>query len=108
MLCVWTFKSRVEQIFTTRAQESVAVNQIQSAQEQMIRVHQIITDHWEVSYRTEDNIFFYYKILIILIIYEVVVLQTENTFLVLVGTYFGMNMFPTEMKQSDKRITVKS
>ncbi len=39
---------------------------------------------------------------------SMVVLLTENTFLVLVGTYFCINMFPTEIKQSVKRITVKS
>ncbi len=110
-----TFKSRVEQIFTTRAQESVAVNQIQSAQEQMIRVHQIITDHWEVSCRTEENFFLIKRINNNNNIWGLrwwfckLWHSTVNTFLVLVGTYFGMNMFPLlKWNNPVKRITVKS
>lgn len=45
---VATFEVRVEQLLPGVAQQSVGEDEVESAEQQMIRVHQVIADHREV------------------------------------------------------------
>lgn len=48
-VCVLTFKGGVNEFLPVGAEESVSIHQVQTAQQQVVRVDQIVTDHTEVS-----------------------------------------------------------
>ena len=43
-----TFEAGVEQIFPGVAQQSVGEDEVEGAQQQVVRVHQVVADHREV------------------------------------------------------------
>lgn len=45
-----TFEGRVEQVFPSVAQQSTGEHKVESTQQQMIRVHQVVADHGEVPW----------------------------------------------------------
>lgn len=50
-----TFKGRVQQLLAAGAEQSVAADQVQCAQQQMVGVHQVIADHGEVPYDRQGD-----------------------------------------------------